>query len=933
VRVEGDGGYRFVSVNPAFLRATGLEPEAVVGRGVAEVIPEPSRSLVLARYDEAIRTKRSVRWRETTTYPSGVRHGDVAVTPVFDAQGRPTLLVGVVRDVTEQTRVDQEEEALRAGERRVLEMVGSGAPLADALDLLARVCEAQAEEMRVSILLLEDGVRVRHCAAPSLPESWNRQVDGEPIGPDRGSCGTAAYLKASVIVTDIATDPRWARYREAALAAGLRACWSTPILARNGEVLGTFALYYAEPRPPAPAHLALAERASHVAAIAIERQHSEDALRHANERLEQRVRERTAALEHRGALERLLLDVSTRFVTLTSAEIDQEIEAALREIAAFCRAASGHVYRKSGDGSLALSHHWRDRSPAPAPPAAATPFRAAEARAGRVLAVSALAELPAGAREDAQALAAQGVRSLIDVPMHYEGEVVGFLGLGSTQAPRPWGEDETTLLILVGQLITHAFARQDTERELREARRAAEAASQAKSAFLANMSHEIRTPMNAILGFTQLLERDALLSTAQRRRVEAMGRSGEHLLSLINEVLEMSKIEAGKAQLARVPFDLRRLLEDLESMFAGRAADRGLRLEIDAEGAPRGLRGDHLKLRQVLVNLLANAVKFTDQGAVGLRVQARPEGHSLRLGVEVWDTGTGIPESERDSIFEKFAQTAAGQARGGTGLGLPLAREYARLMGGDLTVESAVGRGSVFRLEVLVEAGEEPALFAAPAPRRVLGLEPGQGPFRVLVADDDPDSRAVLSALMGGIGFEVSEAANGAQAVSLGERFRPHLVLMDLRMPLLDGHEATRAIHQAPWGRDVKVVIVSASAFPEDRAAAAAAGAVGFVRKPFKEGELFAAVEAALGVRYVFADAETGGHERSGATAAEGAAAAATIPADLAADLTDAVRRGDQKRVGLLLERLDGPSGLRDRLTKLAREYDYERLLELLARA
>ena len=253
-------------------------------------------------------------------------------------------------------------------------------------------------------------------------------------------------------------------------------------------------------------------------------------------------------------------------------------------------------------------------------------------------------------------------------------------------------------------------------------------ASQAKSVFLANMSHEIRTPMNAILGFSQILLKNPALAVDQRQHLDIIARSGEHLLSLIDDILEMSKIEAGRTPLAPSSFNLRGLLTDLTSMFRLRAESKGLGFAVSvAAGVPAVLLADEKKLRQILINLLGNAIKFTDSGSVRCDVAVRREADgALRLAVEVEDTGPGVPASDAERIFQAFEQTETGVDAGGTGLGLAISREFARLMGGDITLASEVGRGSRFRLDIPVAAGTSDELHArGVAPRAWSGSGPG----------------------------------------------------------------------------------------------------------------------------------------------------------------------------------------------------------------
>src|SRR5687767_46712 len=400
-----------------------------------------------------------------------------------------------------------------------------------------------------------------------------------------------------------------------------------------------------------------------------------------------------------------------------------------------------------------------------------------------------------------------------------------------------------------------AAARDVTERKRYE--QSLQQANRAKSVFLANMSHEIRTPMNAILGFSQLMLRDQDLTPRQCQYLGTINRSGEHLLALINDILEMSKIEAGRTTLNLSTFDLPALLKDLEMMFRVRTDEKKLSFQVEMIGdVPQYVVTDINKLRQVFINVLGNAVKFTEQGGVSLRVRVDREcGTVPCLRVEIEDTGPGISAEDQHKLFRHFEQTKTGQQAGtGTGLGLAISREFVRLMGGAITVTSEVGKGSIFVIQLPLKEGEAQAVHEKEKPRHVLGLAPGQAPCRILIADDLEDNRQLLAQLLGPVGFEIQLAANGAEAVQAFEQWRPCLILMDFRMPVMDGHEAIRRIRAMAGGKEPKVIAVTASALDENRQELLAIGADDFISKPFREAELFQKIHAHVGVEYVYAD-------------------------------------------------------------------------------
>lgn len=493
-------------------------------------------------------------------------------------------------------------------------------------------------------------------------------------------------------------------------------------------------------------------------------------------------------------------------------------------------------------------------------------------------------------------------------------------------------QGEITHYVAVKEDVTE---RRKWEQELQEATRAAEAANRAKSVFLANMSHEIRTPLNAILGFAQLMVRDASLPESLRPHLETINRSGEHLLALINDILEMSKIEAGRITLNPVRFDLHALLDDMAMMFRVRTDAKGLTLELHrAEDVPRYVVADEGKLRQVLINLLGNAVKFTDRGGITLRVrkQTRDQGQVI-VSMAVEDTGVGISEEEQTKLFQPFQQTESGvRAQQGTGLGLAISREFVRMMGGELTVESEVGQGSVFRFELAVEVVAEPVEHReSAAAGRVVGLEEGEAPRRILVVDDQPANRKLLVVLLANTGLETREAENGREAVSAFESWRPDLILMDVAMPVMDGYEATRIIRSKPGGDAVKIVAVTAKAFEEDRQAALASGADGFIAKPFHPEDIFECIGTQLGLRLRRAAGASADRTATGeALTAETLAAA--VPAGLLQELRKALVVSDFDRLSELADEVETHDAqAADTLRELIGQFDYDSLAKLFS--
>lgn len=419
--------------------------------------------------------------------------------------------------------------------------------------------------------------------------------------------------------------------------------------------------------------------------------------------------------------------------------------------------------------------------------------------------------------------------------------------------------------------------------DLEKAKDAAEAASRAKSEFLANMSHELRTPLNAILGFTQIMSRDRSLKPEHRDYVGIISRSGRHLLALINDVLEMSKIEAGRLKLHPTSFDLYHLLDTLDEMLHLKADAKHLSLTFDrSANLPQYITTDEGKVRQVLLNLLGNAIKFTSVGSVILRVGVKSDREvgevnscppspslsssppsssspspSLTLIFEVEDTGVGIAPEDIQRLFTPFMQTPSGQQSSeGTGLGLAISQKFVQLMGGDITVTSVVDRGSIFRFYIQVELAEMGQLLSFYPTQRVIGLAPDQPNYRLLIVEDRWENQQILLKLLQPLGFTIRVANHGQEGIAVWERWQPHLILMDMRMPVMDGYEATRRIKATAQGQETIVIAVTSSAFEEDRSAILEMGCDDFISKPFQDEEVFAKLAEHLGVRYLYEDSD-----------------------------------------------------------------------------
>jgi two-component system sensor histidine kinase/response regulator len=585
------------------------------------------------------------------------------------------------------------------------------------------------------------------------------------------------------------------------------------------------------------------------------------------------LKQAEASLTDIAQMQKLLMELSSQYINIPLTFVPTAIQLSLERMGKFVSADRAYVFRYDFEKRITSNtFEWCNTDIEPQTdqlqeiPLDVIPDWVRAHESGTYMYIEDVGALPPG--DLRQILEPQGIKSLIAVPMLAEPRCIGFVGFDSVRKHHSYTDKEISMLSLFSQMLVNVEMRAKVERDLLQSNqqleaatlRAGELATQAtqentaKSRFLAHMSHEIRTPLNAILGFSQLLQQDQGLALSQKQRVGIINSSGEHLLALLNDILELSKIEAGRMELFPIFFDFHAMMNDLILIFRIRAEAKHLSLNMEGlEQGPRYLFADEQKLRQVLINLLSNAVKYTATGAIQVWVSTEPRGaEEWRLNIVIEDSGSGIAAEEMNRLFIPFEQTASGRSsHAGTGLGLAISRQFARLMGGDVTVVSEVGMGSVFRLELPVKEG---VAIGQPDRQHVLGLEGGQPRCRILVAEDDTDSRLFLVQLLGEAGFDVVEAANGKEAVEAFTRCQPQVVLMDDWMPFMRGDEAIRQIRQKPGGAGVKIITLTANASDETRHRSISAGTDLFMAKPFRLRVLFDHIQVLSGIRYVYSE-------------------------------------------------------------------------------
>ncbi|MGK7933199.1 MAG: PAS domain S-box protein [Microcystaceae cyanobacterium] len=566
-------------------------------------------------------------------------------------------------------------------------------------------------------------------------------------------------------------------------------------------------------------------------------------------------KQKEAALHQQAERNRLLSRVARQL-------IDQNLTAAtqytLEEIGKFTHSDRTYIIHYDGDKSeWIMTDEWFYQgmqsmiNKGQHTPVTHFPWFSQQLLAGNCLKINQLTDLPIEAIAERKTFESSPSPTRVVVPMICGGQPLGYLGLNANK-DKIWTEEEVSFLRLVGEFLAIAKVRSHAEESLKQAKEEADTANRAKSEFLAGMSHELRTPLNAILGFTQVMNRDPDLSQEQQENISIISRSGEHLLELINDILEMSKIEAGRTTFNPSNFDLYQLLDGLETLLRLKAADKKLQLIFERDiNVERYIKTDESKLRQVLLNLLGNALKFTDEGGIILRVKQGSQPNTLFFEVE--DTGHGIANSEIDQLFEAFGQTETGRKiQQGTGLGLPISQKFVQLMGGEIKVSSTVGQGSIFGFNINIEKVSEKIVKRNENSPKVIGLAPNQPEYRILVVDDRWESRQLLLKLLQSVGFLVKEASNGQEAFEIWQKWQPNLIWMDMRMPVMDGYETTQRIKKTAQGQATAIIALTASAFAEERQGVLSAGCDDFMRKPFREEILWQKMAKYLGVKYQY---------------------------------------------------------------------------------
>lgn len=903
--------FRFVLINRFAEPFLGFTREAAIGRNDYELSSFEQSDYYRQQDIAAIQQGTLVTSEQPVMINGQKRLERVLKVPIVDAQNQATHLLCICEDITERK---QREEALQ--------LIVEGTAATTSEQFFRSFVEYLAKVMQVRYALVTEFADAAHTRVRTLAV-WQ----GDAIAPnfDYNPSGTPCDVALNGELQDICfySENVQVQFPDDLDLVALEgeSYLGIPLIDSSGQVLGHVAVIDVNPMPHDPGRELILRIFAARASAELERKQIDD------------------ALQRRAEADSLLSQISRQFIDQDAdTAINFTLQAIAQAIGAERSCIFGLAYKPQSYGYLI--HEWHvdgiDYIPDHIKAANLDDFPMfKQLLNGNAFQISCVATLPTDAPEQAL-LQPIGIQSAVVVPMIHLDKVVGYLTADVVHWAKTWSQEDINLMSRIAEVIAIAQARYQAEEALRVAKDAAEAANRAKSTFLANMSHELRTPLNAILGFAQLMQRDPVLTPRQQGSLATINRSGEHLLNLINDVLEMSKIEAGRTVLNPVSFDLHRLLQTLQEIFQQRASAKRLSLQFEqAENLPQYVSTDEGKLRQVLINLLSNAVKFTEVGGVVVR-SSRSITHSLpndeiTLRFEVEDTGTGIAANEVKQLFQPFVQTVNSERSAeGTGLGLAISRQFVRLLGGEISLRSVVGQGTLFYFTVQAKL-VTPVEVATPRDaRQVLSLAPNQPTYRILAVDDRPENLDLIVQLLDQVGFETRSAINGEDAIVQWQTWKPHLIWMDMRMPGMDGYEATRRI-RAIEGSAVHTVIVAltASAFDEQKATILAAGCDDMVSKPFKSYVIFDKLAEHLGVQYLY-EPESSSPLLKERIEDLNPASLKIMPDSWIAELYQAAVIADSDRIFQLIEQIPpNHSEIAQQLTVLVQQFDFDQILAL----
>ena len=942
-------------VSPSCTRSLGYTDEEVLGKSVFDYMPADDAKRVMKAVFKAVRTGEPIRVEFRFRHKEGhYIHMGANGSPLMDKKGKLSGTVFGATDITDRKRAEQELQVAYKGiEKKVAELTAVNTliqamsrttNLEDALNLVTRTMVDQLSAFQCGIALLNEDKTGLIVAAQ---DSTNTDRP-DPVGlliPLAGNVFSERVITRGepVYMSQVQTNPKVEPFTRQFLSEyGVGSILILPLWA-HGEVIGTIGLDYLETdNAYNDDDLRLAETIAAQIANAIanarlssEEKEAQKKLQVAYQGIEEKVEELTAV--------NTLIQEMSRTTNLQDA-LNLVSRTMAEQLGSFQCGITLLNEEKTG---MVVAAQYTTKPDHPDPTGAFFPLEG-NAYTRRVFDTGKPVYMPNAQTNPEvesftrQVMREQGIGSTLLLPLLARGEVIGSIGVDSELPDRAFNDEEIRLAETIAAQIANAIATARLLSEQKKAQQAAEDANKAKSTFLANMSHELRTPMNAILGFAQLMQRDPEITPTQEDRLQTIGRSGEHLLELINDVLEMSKIEAGRMELSENSFDLHRLLQDVTTLLTMKAQEKELSLDIQYPAdLPQFIRTDEPKLRQVLINLIGNAIKFTKKGGVQIAVQ-HSEGkryastrttdtgflqHEMyTLTFTIKDSGSGIDEDELATIFDPFIQAKNKHGQQGTGLGLPISRRFVQMMDGDLYAENQPEGGAIFTFDIQAASAATSDSEIREESRQVIGLAAGQKAYRILLVEDNETNRSLLTQLLEPVGFEIRGAENGRIAVHHAKLWKPDLILMDMRMPIMGGLEATRQIKAKQ--PEIPIIALTAGAFEHNRTEAIAAGCDDFMTKPVNVQVLFQLLKKYAGVKFIYAN-ETNDKPEAVKTPLSVEDMADISPA-LRQELHTAIIVADRRRAGVVIDEIHKENGrLADKLNALLKSFQFDQLAQL----
>jgi len=944
-------------ISPSWTRGLGYAEEDVLGTSVFKYVHPDDVKFVLNSFAESITNKTLIEIDFRFQHKDGhYLHLNANGTVLMGAQGK---LLGAVVGATDITKRKQAEGKLQVAYRGIeakvaeltavnslIQALSRTTSLQDALNLVTHTMVEQLNSFQCRIALLNKEKTKLTTTAHYSKNTEQPNIVGMII-PLEGNLHSQRIIETGqpIYISHAQTNPDTElSTRELMRERGVGSVLLLPLLAR-GEAIGSIAV---DSKLPDWAfsddEIQLAETIAAQIANTIANTHLSSEEKRARQKLEfayQGIEEKVAELT---AVNELIQALS--YTTSLQEALDLVTHTMTERLNAFqCSIA---LINKERTGVIVTAQYTK-RLEQPDPTGLFFPFEGNKFTklvfdTAKPVYVSHTQTNPDVEPFTQQIMREQGIGSNLLLPLLAHGEVIGSIGIDSELPDRAFTDDEIQLAETIAAQIANAIANARLLTKQQEAQQAAEDANKAKSIFLANMSHELRTPMNAILGFAQLMRLDPDITPIQEERLQTIGRSGEHLLELINDVLEMSKIEAGQMDLSENSFDLHRLLDEVVSLLTMKAQEKDLSLGMRYPAdLPQFIRTDEPKLRQVLINLISNAIKFTEQGSIHITAQ-----HSVGKKIisprttdtgfleyqqyiftfTITDSGRGIDEDELTTIFDPFIQAKNKHGQQGTGLGLPISRHFVQMMGGDMRAENKIGDGATFTFDIQASSVAASDVVISKRARHVVGLVDGQKTFRILLVEDSKTNRWLLVQILEPIGFEVREAENGRVAINHAMRWQPDLILMDMRMPVMDGLDATREIKAKQ--PNIPIIALTADAFEHNRTDALTAGCDDFMTKPVNIQVLFQLLKKYAGVQFIYADEK----DNTSKTPVVGDPLSVddltAVSPILRQKLHTAIILADRRQAGVIIDEIRKENGrLADRLDVLLKAFQFDQLAQL----